>query len=130
MSTNISARDVAQTEGRSMSDSDVNARLNAMEAELRRIADGFELLIRLDERVMGLVQGQTSLFERVNKLERQVVPNTMTLEGFAKMWWLVAAAFLAFAFNVARDYTARPAVVAPASQQSDRQHSLPTTDGR
>jgi hypothetical protein len=83
-------------------------RLKHIEAEVRRIADSLDLLIRIDERQQSLLARMGKAEDRLDVLERTSAPVGWAVNAWHKAWWIVAAALLAFGFNTVREAIAAP----------------------
>lgn len=87
-----------------MSDDD---RLERIERKLDTMAEAIVTLARMEERMVTLFrrmdsydEAQTTLAERVNKLERHVGTNGQTLRFAERVFWIIAAGAVSWAFAV------------------------------
>lgn len=92
----------------------VEARLNAIEGELRRVADSLQLVLRLDERMVTLFKSRDDHETRLRVVEVATSGTSYTVTAWQKFGWIIAAAVTAFGLNFTKDYLAKPAVP-PAS---------------
>jgi len=92
---------------------DVRGRLTSIESAVVRMADALELVARMDERVLKLIEHKDDHEDRIRKVEAVVAAHSFTQSAWGKFIWIIVAAAVGFTSSFAKDWMVRPAIVQP-----------------